>query len=194
MLKAEEIYELKKDHQGLEKSLEKIGKDQLATVVRLSERLEELISGIEEVKEKEETAWNPALTTRIKMAKKEFRLTKALSNFEREVASEFERGNISEDAGKRFISIVRLWKNNKKQEAKTEFGYFKRINDLGKRYYATEEELKDKERELRRSQLRIEKLITEMSDLEKENVDLEMSHRYAELLRDIEELNSQGHK
>ncbi|NYZ74058.1 hypothetical protein H0O00_02865 [Candidatus Micrarchaeota archaeon] len=190
MRSAEEIDRLKKELHGLEKRMEKIGTVQLPTVIRLSERLIELMSEIESTREKEKSLWNPAVITRIKIAKKEFGLFKGLNYFEREVAGEFEKGNVPEDAGRRFILIAKLIKDNKMQSAKKEFGYFEEIIELSRRYEKAAEEMKEEERILGREQFRIEKILAEMSELEKEAVDLEKAHRYEELLGDLERLKT----
>jgi hypothetical protein len=51
-----------------------------------------------------------------------------------------------------------------------------------------EEEMKKKDRALRKEQFRIEKALEEMAQLEKEKIDLEKVHRYEELLKILEKL------
>jgi hypothetical protein len=188
MLGVEEISELKRARHSLEKSMEKIEKSQRPTVVKLSERLKELMGGIETVQEKEKSEWNPALITRIRFAKKGMKLSKELSYFEMEMAGEFERGNISKDTGKRFVSILRLIKENKILPAKKEFGYFEEIIELSKKCEKAEEEMREKDRTLRKERLRIEKVLEEMSGLEKEAVDMEKVRRHEELMKNLERL------
>jgi hypothetical protein len=188
MLSAEEICELKRTHHSLEKRMEKIEKNQRSTIVKLSERLKGLMADIESIREKEKNMWNPDLNTRIKLSKKGIKLSKELDYFVMEVASEFEKGNIPEDAGKRFMSVARLIKDNRMDPAKKEFGYFEEIIELSKKYEKTEEEMKEKDRILKREQVRIEKILAEMSELEKETVDLEKVLSYENLLKNLEKL------
>jgi hypothetical protein len=188
MLNAEEILELKRTHHGLEKRMEKIEKNQLSAIVKFSERLKGLIAEIESVREKEKNLWNPDLNTRIKLSKKGVKLYKDLNYLVVEVESEFEKGNIPEDAGKRFMSIAKLIKNNRMDSAKKEFEYFEEIIELSKRYEKTEEEVKEKDRMLKKEQARIENILAEMSGLEKETVDLEKVLGYENLLKNLERL------
>ncbi|NYZ76026.1 hypothetical protein H0N98_02135 [Candidatus Micrarchaeota archaeon] len=188
MLSAEEICELKRIHHSLEKRMEKIEKNQLSAIVKLSERLKELMADIESMREKEKNMWNPDLNTRIKISKKGIKLSKELNYFVMEVASEFEKSNIPEDAGKRFMSVAKLIKDNRMDPAKKEFEYFEEIIELSKRYEKTEEEMKEKDRILKREQVRIEKILAEMSELEKETVDLGKILSYENLLKNLEKL------
>ncbi len=188
MLTEKDILELKREHHSLEKRIENIEKSQLSTIVKFSEQLKKLMADIESVREKEKNLWNPDINTRIKISKKGAGLYKELDYFEIGVAGEFEKGNISEDAGKRFMSIGRLVKDNKVNPAKKEFEYFEEIIELGKRYERIMEEIKEKDRTLKREQLRIEKILADMSELEKETLDLEKMHRYEELLKKLEKL------
>ena len=186
---AKEITELKKAHRILGRRMEKIEKSQRPTVVKLSGQLGEIIEGIVSAQEKEKTMWNPAISTRIRLAKKGMLLGKELSRFEIEVVGEFENHNISEDAGKRFISITKLIRGNKMQTAKEELKYFEEIAALDREYERTEEEMKKKDRILKREQLNIEKILEEMAGLEKETINLEKVRRHAELLKNLEKLN-----
>ncbi|MCX6776294.1 MAG: hypothetical protein NT130_05605 [Candidatus Micrarchaeota archaeon] len=188
MLSAEEILELKREHHSLEKRMEKIEKNRLSAIVRLSERLKELMADIESIREKGKNMWNPDLNTRIKLSKKGARLYKELNYFVMEVASEFEKGNIPEDAGKRFMSVAKLIKDNRMDPAKKEFEYFGEIIELSKRYEKTEEEMKEKDRILKREQARIETILAEMSELERETVDLEKVLSYENLSKNLEKL------
>lgn len=185
---AEEITELKKARRGLERRMEKIEKSQRPTVVMLSGQLGEIIEGIESAQEKERTMWNPAVSTRIRLAKKGMLLAKELARFEMWVAGESKKGNISEDAGKRFMSIIKLIRTNKMQAAKKELGYFEEIEALAREYERTEEEMEKKDQVLRREQLRIEKVVEEMAGLERETIDLEKVRRHEELLKNLEKL------
>lgn len=187
---AEEIMELKKARHILERRMETVEKSQRPTVVRLSGQLGEIIEGIESAREKEKTMWNPAISTRIRLARKGMLFAKELSRFEMEVAGEFENGNISEDAGKRFVSIVKLIRGSKMQVVKEELGYFEEIAALGREYERTEEEMKEKDRVLKREQLRVEKILEEIAGLEKETIDLEKVRRYEELLESLEKLKA----
>jgi hypothetical protein len=72
--------------------------------------------------------------------------------------------------------------------AKKEFEYFGEIIELSKRYEKAEEEMKEKDRILKREQVRIEKILTEMSELEKETFDLGKVLSYENLLKNLEKL------
>ena len=104
------------------------------------------------------------------------------------VAGESEKGTISEDAGRRFMSIIKLIRTNKMEAAKKELEYFEEIAALGREYERTEEEMEKKDRILKREQLRIEKLVEEMAGLERETIDLEKVRRHEELLKNLEKL------
>jgi len=188
MLSAEEILELKREHHSLEKRMEKIEKNQLSAIVRLSERLKELMADIESIREKGKNMWNPDLNTRIKLSKKGVKVYKELNYFVVEVASEFEKGNIPEDAGKRFMSVAKLIKDNRMEPAKKEFEYFEEIIELSKRYEKTEEEMKERDRILKREQARIETVLAEMSELERETIDSGKVLSYENLSKNLEKL------
>ena len=188
MLSAEEILKLKREYHSLEKRMEKIEKNQRFTIVKLSEQLKKLMMDIESLREKGKNMWNPDRNELIKISRKGAGLYKELDYFEIGVASEFEKGNISEDVGKRFMSVGKLIKHNKMDPAKKEFEYFEEIIELSKRYERSEEEMKENGRSLEREQLRIEKILTAMSELEKETVDLEKVRRYEDLLTNLEKL------
>jgi hypothetical protein len=190
MLGEEEILELKRERHTLEKRMEKIEKNQRFNIVKLSEQLKKLMAEIESVREKEKNLWNPDLNTRIKISKKGAGLYKDLNYFEIEVAKEFEKRNISEDAGKRFMSVGKRIRDNRMDSAKKEFEYFEEIIGLSKRYEGIEEEMKEKDVALKREQLRIQKTLSDISELEKETVDLEKVHRYEELLKNLGELEN----
>ncbi|NYZ79490.1 hypothetical protein H0N99_05070 [Candidatus Micrarchaeota archaeon] len=188
MLSAEEILELKREHHSLEKRMEEIEKNQRSTIVKLSERLKELMADIGSVREKEKSMWNPDLSTRIKLSKKGIKLSKELNYFVMDAASEFEKGNIPEDAGKRFISLAKLIKGNRMDLAKKEFEYFEEIIELGKTYEKSEEEMKEQDRILKREQARVEAILAEMSELEKGTVDLGKVLSYENLLKNLGKL------
>jgi hypothetical protein len=188
MLSAEEILELKKEHHSLEKRMEKIEKNQLSTIVKLSEKLKALMSEIASVREKEKSMWNPDLSTRIKLSKKGLKLSKELNYFVMEVEGEFKNGNIPEDVGKRFVSLAKLTKDNRMDPAKKEFEYFEEIVEFSKRYEKAEEEMKEHDRMLRREQARIQAILAEMSELEKETIDLRKALSYENLLKNLEKL------
>jgi len=59
---------------------------------------------------------------------------------------------------------------------------------LSKRYERAEEQMKEEDRILKREQLRIGKILAEMSELEKETVDSEKVRRYEDLLKNLEKL------
>ncbi|MFH1520945.1 MAG: hypothetical protein ABID61_04825 [Candidatus Micrarchaeota archaeon] len=113
---------------------------------------------------------------------------KELGRFELEVVGEFDSHNISKDSGKRFISIAKLIRDNKMQIAREELKYFEEIVTLGKEYEITEEEIRKKDRILKRERLNIEKTLKEMARLEKETINLEKVYRHEELLKNLEKL------
>jgi len=188
MITAEEISEFKKTHHSLEKRMEEIGKNQCYTIMKLSEWLEELINNIESVREKGKAMQNSAVSTKIKIAKKGIRISKEVKYFENRVAVEFEKNNISEDVGKRFISIIKSIKDNDMPLAKKEFSYFEEISESNKEYEISKEEMKEKDLILKREQLEVKELLKEISELEKETVDLKKSGRYENLLKNLEKL------
>jgi hypothetical protein len=188
MLDEKGIAELKRTYQDLGKRLEKIDKKQLPIIIRLAERLKELLEDIELVRDKDKNTWNPAFTTRMRLAKKGVELYKDLVQFEKDVAAEFEKGNLSVDAGKRLISIVKLLKDPQVVPARKEFEYFDELLDLKRRYDAAAEELAEQGRALRRERNRLERLLADLSALENERVDQEKVRAYAELLENLQAL------
>lgn len=188
MLSKEEMSKFKKIHHSLEKNIGKIEEKQCFAIVTLSEQLKELIDNIESTQERERGLWNPDISTKIKIAKKGFRLSKKLNYFEAAVAKEFENGNISQDIGKKFMSITNLIKTNKMPLAKQEFSYFWDIVELSRKYESSKEEMKKKHHELVKNQNRIKKLLAELLWLEEQTVDLEKAHAYEELLKNLEKL------
>jgi hypothetical protein len=188
MLTSEEILKLKREHHSLEKRMEKIEKNQRYAIVKLSERLKGLIAEIESVREKGKTMWNPDLSTRIKISKKGVKLLKDLNYFVIDVEGEFKKGNISEDVGKRFASLAKLIRGNRMDVAKKEFEYFEEIVESSKKYEKTEGEMKEQDRILTKEQARIEAILAEMSELEKETVDSGKVLGYENLLKNLEKL------
>jgi len=188
MLSKEEIRELKKTHQDLEKRMEKIGIRQRLAIVKLSKQLKLLMAEIESAQEKEKSTWNPAVSTRVKMAKRGVELSKDLVYFERWAAGESGKGNISEDTGKKLALIARLAREGKMEAAKKEFAYFEEIIELNERHEKAEEGIKENSRVLRKEQLRLEKILTDISELENETIDLEKVRSYEELLKNLEML------
>ncbi len=186
MITEEEIRELKKTHKDLAKRLEKIGAGHRQATVKLSRQLKLLIAEIESVQEKGKTTWNPAVSTRIKLAKRAIELSKDSVYFERWAAAEFQKGNIPEDTGKRLASIARLAREGKLQDAKEEFANFDGIIKLDESYEKAEEELREGGRELGRERLRLEKLLSDISELENETIDLEKVRRHEELAKNLE--------
>lgn len=186
MLGEKEISELKRTHHDLGKRLEKTDSKHRPTTIMLAGRLKDLIAGIDLVRDKDKNTWNPAFVTRMKLAKKGAELYKDLVQFEKEVAAEFEKGNLSVDAGKRFISIVKLLKDADMLKAKKEFEYFAELLDLNKRYETASAELAEQGRALRREQHRVEGVLAELSVLENERVDQEKARAYMELLENLQ--------
>ncbi len=188
MTSAEEIRGLKRARRNLEQRLEKIEKSQRAAVVRLSGQLGEIIEGIASAQEKEKSMPNATFSKRVRLAKKGMLLGKELSHFEIEVVSEFDKHNISEESGKKLISITKLIRDNNMQAAKERLKYFEEIAALSKEYETIEGEIEKKDRLLKREQLRIEKILEEMAWLEKETIDMEKVRRHEELLKNLEKL------
>jgi hypothetical protein len=184
----EEIMELKKTCHSLEKKMEKTGKGGCSSTIELSKMLQGLMADIELTQEKEKKMWNPAAITRLKLAKKGIKLGKELNYFEMWIAAELEKGAIPEDAGKRFRSISKLIKRGKMPAAKEEFKYFEGIIELGKAHETAKEKLKEHEKALRKEQIRIEKLLAEISSLESETIDQEKVRNYTALLENLEKL------
>lgn len=188
MMSKEEISEFKRAHHSLEKRMEQIGKKQCSAIVRLSEPLQELIDNIESTREREKSLWNPDISTKIKVVKKGARLFKKLAYFEGDVVKEFKNGNISEDIGRRFMLATSLVKDSKIPLAKKEFEYFRKIVELSKTHEKSRDEMEKKDRMLKKEQHRIKNLLTELSGLEKQTINLEKARRYAELLKNLEKL------
>lgn len=188
MISEEEIRELKKTHKDLAKRVETIGTSHRPATVKLSKQLKLLIAEIEDVQEKGKTVWNPAVSTRIKMAKRAMELSKDSVYFERWAASEFQKGNLPEATGKRLASIARLAREGKIPAAKEEFAYFNGIIKLSDSYEKAEEDLKESGRALRREQLRVEKLLADISELENETIDQEKVRRHGELEKGLDSL------
>jgi hypothetical protein len=188
MIGEAEISRLRDGRDSLRKKIERIGLEQCQEILRLYKLLKELMAGIEETKEREKSLYNPAIITRMRIAKKGYELGKGLNHFEIEVAAAFEKGIIKEDAGRRFIRIAKLIKEKKMDEAKGESSHFESITGLMKAYEGSKEEIEGADKLLRREELRIGKVLQDMSDLEKEAVDLERAQRYERLLIEIERL------
>jgi hypothetical protein len=188
MTGAEEIRELKKALRILERRMEKIEKGQRPTVVMLFEEMDEIMGGIVSVQEKGKAMSNLAISPRIKLAKKGIVLGKELIRFEMGLVSEFESHNISEDVEKRFISIIKLIRDNKMPAAEEELRYFGDIAALHKEHEMAKEEISRKDQALRKEQLRIEGILEEMAGLEKGANDPEKARRYEELLESLERL------
>jgi hypothetical protein len=188
MTSAEEIAGLKEALRTLERRMEKIERGHRPAALRLFGEMKEIIDGIVSLQEKEKAMSNLSMSPRIKLAKKGMFLGKELIYFEMEAVDEFKNKNISEDLEKRFISVIKLIRDNKIPAAKEELRYFGEIAALDMEYKLAEEEMNKKDQALRREQLRIEKTLEEMAGLEKETVDLEKAHRHEELLKSIEKL------
>lgn len=188
MYEKEEIIGLRRKHHDLEKRLEEFG-NQRSTIVRLSEELRELMQNIESTQEKAKNLWNPAASTRMKMAKREIKLFKDLNYFDAELARELEKGNVSKDIVKKFVSVIVLIRQGKIPPAKKEFGFFEEIIEASREFEMAKEELEKKDRNLQREQHKIQKLLSDMSDLEKEKVDMGKVRSYEELLENLEALN-----
>jgi len=188
MMDKKEISKLKRIHDGLEKKMEEVDKKQPSTVVELSEQLNELIEDMESTREREESLWNPDISTKIKVVKKGARLYKKLQYFEVDVVKEFENGNISQESGKRFMSVTTLIKDNKMPLAKKEFEHFLEIIALSKKYQASKDELEKTDKMLKKEQHRIENLLAELTGLEKQTINLEKAERYRQLLDNLGKL------
>ncbi len=188
MLGEGELLKLKKSHHDLGERMEKIGKVQYSAIIELSKMLEGLMADIESVREKEKSMWNPAVITRVKLAKKGMKFAKELNYFEMWVTNGLKEGKIPEDAGKRFRSIIKLIKSDKMPAAKREFGHFEELIKLNEAYERAEEELEEQEKALMKEQSRIEKLLAEISALEKKTVNQEKARRHLELLKSLEML------
>jgi hypothetical protein len=189
MISAEEIKELKKARRALEERMaEKLDKSKCDSVVYLSGWMKDIIDGIQSVQDKEKALSNLAMSPRIKLGKKAMVLGKELIRFEMGLVGEFNSQNISEDLEKRFISIIRLIRDNKLQGANDGMKYFEEIAALDRECGAIDERVKREDHVLAREQLKIENLLKEMAGLERETVDLEKVRRHKELLESLEKL------
>jgi hypothetical protein len=188
MLSEEEIRELIRTHRDLEGRLERFGTAQRPATVRLSKQLKLLMAEIESMQEKEKNTWNPAASTRVRMAKRAVELSKDLVYFERWAGSEFDKGNLSKDVAKRLVLVASLARSGKMQEAKKEFGYFEEIIELNDRHEKAGEELGEGGKELRREKHRMEIVLSEISDLENDSVDQEKVRKHLELMKSLENL------
>ncbi|MBD3210231.1 hypothetical protein GF318_02515 [Candidatus Micrarchaeota archaeon] len=188
MIGRNEVLEFKKSHDRREKQIKELGAKECSAISRLSDILEGLIEEIESTQEREQSLWNPDVSTKIKMAKKGMRLSKKLEHFGGEVAREFENGNISQENGKKFISIVHHIEGNKMHLAKQEFSPLQEIARLNKAYTESREEMERKDRLLRKEQHKIENLLKELENLEKEKADPGKVQKYREFLENLEQL------
>lgn len=190
MVSAKEIEDLKRERLSLERRMGRIDERQRPIILGLAQRLKELMAEIESTLEKEKSMWNPAVITRIKVAKKGYELSKGLNHFEVDVAQGFEKGDISKDEGKRFIRIAKLIKESKMPAAKDEFMYFEEFTGVCKEYERVGKELEEKEASLRRERIRIERVIAEISELEDAKIDPEKVRRYDVLAESLDKLKT----
>lgn len=188
MTSKEEILQLKKTYFESERRMEEIGKKQSSTVIELSEWLRKLIENIESTQERGKELENAAVSPRIKLMKKSIKLSKELKNFEDEVVKAFDKGNVSEDTGKRFAAVTKAIKKNKISLAKDEFGYFEEIIELNRAYETAKEEFEKKDRMLIREKAKVKALLEEMNSLEKETVARDKVQKYGNFLKNIENL------
>lgn len=189
-----EVLQLKKTFLESERRMEEIGKKQSSTVLELSEWLRNLIENIESTQERGKELENAAVSPRIKLMKKSIKLSKELKNFEIEVVKKFDEGNISEDTGKRFAAVTKAIKKNKISLAKEEFGYFEEITGLSRSYENAKEELEKKDRVLIRERAKLESLLEEIKNLEKERVVPEKVRAYENFLKNLENLKEYRRK
>lgn len=188
MISMDEMAPLKRKHRELEIRMEKIGKKQCSSIVALSKSLEGLMDDIEATREREKQPRNQAITAKIKVVKCGIRLSKKLKYFEEEVVREFDRGNLAEETGRKFISVTKLIKRDKMPDAKAEFGYFQEIAKLVREYESSTREIGEAERAIKAEQRRIKTLLGEMSWVERQRVNPEKVRRHEELLRALEGL------
>ncbi len=187
---ADDIVSLKRELLALEKRVGRIDERQRPTVLRLAGKLKGLIGDIEATTQREKSLWNPAIMTRMRIVKKGFELSKELGHFEEEVAAEFEKGNVPKEEGKRFIQAVKFIKLNKMPAAKNEFAYFEELMETEGRYEKAKEELEEKDASLKRERIKIEKVMAEVSELERTPVDAGKARRYAELMESLDKLKA----
>ena len=188
MLDRKEISEFKKRHYSLEKRIGKIGRKQCASVTMLSKALKDIIDNIESTIERDKELWNPDISTKVKLAKRSLKLSKKLKYFEGDVVREFEAGNISQDIGKRFIAVIKDFKNNKKKDANRKFAYLLDIMELNRDYEESKQEMEKKEDLLRKKQQKIIALLEEFSRVENATIDEHKVRRYVEFLGDMKKL------
>jgi len=190
MGESEEIAGLKARLCGTERRIgaESIGADLLPAIVALSERLKEMVEDIESTQETGRTMSNTALSVRFRLAKRAMVLGKGLRHFEDDVYREFEAGRIPEPIGDRFIEILKLIKENKMDIAKQEMGYFDGIISLDREYRSAKDEMERKDRSLKRDKVKLENLLEEKSQLEKDRIDDEKADRYGRLLENVGKL------
>jgi len=186
----EEIVKSKAHHYELEQRIEKIGKEQFPSVIRLSEALKELIEGIETIQEKEKTLHDPHVNVRIKMMKKGIKLGKNIKYFEDNIVLEFDQGNIPEETGKKFVAITKLIRKNKMWAAKQQFEYFQGLIDLSREYAKSSEALENEEKLLLKEQHNTQKLMQDFLWLEKQSVDEDKVRKYEQWGQIIKKLET----
>ena len=188
MADQEEITRLKRTMRELELKIEKVDSTQQPTIAALYAQLAGIMDYIELIQEKEKNQRNPAMATRIKLARKGIYLVKEIAGFDARVESEFKSGKISEDNARKFSSIIKLVRINKLYEAREELNYFKEMTDLEKKYETTKDEIAGTEKNLKTEQLKIESMLKSMEEFEKETINQKKAGRYEELLKRMEEL------
>ncbi len=188
MTSSEEIMQLKKTEHDLELKIEKLDKKQQPIIARLYRQLSGIIDDLELIQNKEKIQHNPAMATRIKLARKGRSFVKELISFDAEVEKEFKSQKLSDDNARRFSSIITLIRINKIEEAKEELNHFKSMVDLEKDYEKTKDEIAKTEKDVKAEQMKIEIALNSIEALEKEVVNQKKVERYEELLKSIEEL------
>jgi len=185
MLAEVEISGLRKTFFNLKRRLAGFGEKEASGALMLAQRLKGLIAELDSTIAREKSLYNAALITRMKLAKKGYKLSKGVLSFEREVADEFEKGKLSENMGRRLILVIRHIKGSDLKEAKKEFVYLEEYIELNRQYGITREALEEKERALKREEHRVVNVLQEMADLENQSVDQEKVRRHEELSKDI---------
>lgn len=188
MMGEKELSDLRKAYYSLGEKYRGAGLDRYPIVVERAELLKGLLETIESTVERDKSLWNPDISTKIRLAKKGMRLSKKIIYFERDIVKEYEKGNLSQDFGNRFISVTNLIKDSKFPEADREFRYFQEIMDLSKEYGRLKAEMERADRDLEKEQHRLQVLLDELSSLDKQEIDMDLVRKHEKLLQAIEEI------
>ena len=173
---------LAREKQQIEAELRLAGGDDFHFLLEDCSDLSDIIDEIDEVNSKMGEKEHAAFEAKVKFSRKIRRKAKDLKNFEQHLVQEYDNKHITLEHGKRMVSIIKLLRSKKVDDARREAKEFYEFLEMGARLAIIDDLLLKKRAQIERAKRGAEARLSDLEWLEKEPpVDESKVKRHEEL-------------